>query len=434
MSVKNLVMLSGAGTDFRQHYEDITMTIDLEVPAWIRSAGPAINRAYDAAVAEQIAQGAPTYMSIARSLGISLYLVTAAAKRQNLRPTGDRPKVDPLNHPRVNLERVRTLRQSGMHFDDIARELCVNRCTLLTVLKRATAITGEEFDLPEQDPLNHPKIDLDRVRELRKAGMSIVNVAHELHVCAPVLRQVMEGARAITGETFPRMVDPLNHRKINWAKALELRNAGTTFAEIARHFNVSKPTLLKVLEQACAVTGETLVRTVRPRDPLNHPKIDMEKVRELRRVGVTWADMAPQFNVSASWLYTIAARARAITGETFERPMHPTRSLNKTELNRVRKLRKAGKSTKEIAAKLNVLPNRLYRTLARVRAETGEDLRGRLPIEESEVDLVRVRKLLKAGMTYTQIASEFGIPRHRLRLILKRVTLRTGERFDRPGS
>jgi orotate phosphoribosyltransferase-like protein len=301
------------------------------------------------------------------------------------------------------------------------------------VLKRATAITGEEFGLPEQNPLNHPKIDLDRVRELRKAGMSMVNVARELHVCVPILRHVMEGARAITGETFPRIVDPLNHPKINWVKALELRNAGTTFGEIARHFNVSKPTVLKVLEQACAVTGETFVRTVPPRDPLNHPKIDMDKVRELRRVGVTWADMAPQFNVSASWLYTIAARARAITGEKFECPMHPTRSLNKTELDRVRKLRKAGKSTKEIAAQLNVLPNRLYRTLARVRAATGEDLRCRLPIEESEVDLVRVRKLLKAGITYTQIASEFGLPRHRLRLILKRVTLRTGERFDRPA-
>ena len=435
LSLNQLVMPSDGGTDFRQYYEEFTMTIDLDVPAWIKPLGPATTHAYDAAVADQIAQGAPTYISIARSQGISIYLVRAAAKRQNLRPTGDRLKVDPLNHPKVDLERVRVSRKSGMLFDEIACELRVSRATLASVLTRATAITGESFGLPERDPLNHPRVDLDRVRELRKAGMSIIKVARELQVSAPTLTKVMKGASALTGETFERTVqrpDPLNHPKIDCRKALELRNAGKVFSDIARRFNISVPTLIRVLEQACAVTGETLKRKMPLSDPLNHSKINMDKVREFRKAGLTWADIAPRFNVSASWLFTISAKVRAITGETFDRTTnHPTRSLTQTDLNSVRELWKAGKSTKEIAAKLNVLPNRLYRTLARVRATTGEDFRFRHPLNQSEVDLVRVRKLLKQGLYHTQIASELDLPRHRLRLVLKQVTQTTGEKFDR---
>lgn len=155
-------------------------------------------------------------------------------------------------------------------------------------------------------------------------------------------------------------------------------------------------------------------------------------MREFRKAGLTWADIAPRFNVSASWLFTISAKVRAITGETFDRTTsHPTRSLTQRDLNRVRELWKAGKSTKEIAAKLNVLPNRLYRTLARVRATTREDFRFRHPLNQSEVDLVCVRKLLKQGLYYAQIASELDLPRHRLRLVLKQVTQTTGEKFER---
>jgi orotate phosphoribosyltransferase-like protein len=265
--------------------------------------------------------------------------------------------------------------------------------------------------------------------------MSIIKVARQLQVSSPTLTKVMKGASALTGETFERTVqrpDPLNHPKIDCRKALVLRNAGKAFSDIARRFNVSVPTLIRVLEQACAVMGETLKRKMPLSDPLNHSKINMDKVRELRKAGLTWADIAPRFNVSASWLFTISAKVRAITGETFDRTTnHPTRTLTQAELNRVRELWKAGKSTKEIAAKLNVLPNRLYRTLARVRATTGEDFRFRHPLNQSEVDLVRVRKLLKQGSYYTQIASELDLPRHRLRLVLKQVTQTTGEKFER---
>jgi hypothetical protein len=105
-----------------------------------------------------------------------------------------------------------------------------------------------------------------------------------------------------------------------------------------------------------------------------------------------------RFNVSASWVFAISARVRAITGETLDRPINqPIRSPTQ-DLDRVRALWKAGKSVKEIAAQLNILPNRLYRALARVRAVTGEDFRYRHPLDQSEVDLARVRKLLNQGM------------------------------------
>jgi orotate phosphoribosyltransferase-like protein len=375
MSLETAVKLSASATQFQQLYEDFEMIIDIEVPALVRGNNPAIEHSFDMAVAEQIAQGASTYREITQSLGISTYLVVKAAKRQNIRPTGRR-KVDPFSHPRIDLDRVRALRKAGMTFAAVARELNVCYATLQALLKHVNSVTGETW--PRLDPLNHPMVNLDRVRELQKAGMALGNVARELKVSTPTLRSVLHRASAITREVFKRTqhtVNPLDHPTIDLQKVRELRKAGTIFADIARQFNVSAPTLVKFLKQARAITGETFERSVPPSDPLNHPKAN---------------------------------------------------------LNRVRELHKEGKTTKEIAVELNILPNRLYRILARVRSISGEDLRSRLPLDQSEVDLDRARQLRKAGMSFTKIASELNIPRHRLYFILRQITLTTGETFNYP--
>ena len=82
MSLEPAVKLSASATQFQQLYEDFEMIIDIEVPALVRGKNPAIERSYDMAVADQIAQGASTYKEITQSLGISTYLVVKAAKRQ----------------------------------------------------------------------------------------------------------------------------------------------------------------------------------------------------------------------------------------------------------------------------------------------------------------------------------------------------------------
>jgi orotate phosphoribosyltransferase-like protein len=377
MSRETAVKLSASATDFQQLYEDFEMIIDVEVPALVRGRNPAIERSYDMAVAEQIAQGASSYRAISQSLGISTYLVINAAKRQNIRPAVRR-RVDPLNHPKIDLVRVRGLRNAGMTFANVARELNVSYATLQAVLKHVNSVTGETFNRTWQrsDPLNHPMVDLDRVRELLKAGMTLKKISCELNVRETTLRSVLIQAKSITGETFKRAPQQAgNHPKIDLGKVRELRKAGIIFANIARQFNVSVPTLFKVLKQARAITGETFERPVQPSDPLNHPKVN---------------------------------------------------------LNRVRELQKAGKTIKEIAVYFNILPNMLYRVLARARSINGEDFRSRLPLDHSEVDLDRARNLRKAGMSFTKIASELNIPRHRLYCVLRQITLTTGETFDCP--
>jgi orotate phosphoribosyltransferase-like protein len=381
MSLETAVKLSASATLYQQLYEDFEMIIDIEVPALVRGKNPAIEHSFDMAVVEQIAQGASTYRAISQSLGISTYLVVKAAKRQDIRPTVRR-RVDPFNHPKIDLDRVRALRKAGLTFAAVAREFNVCYATLRALLKHVNSVTGETWPRldPRLDPLNHPMVNLDRVRELQKAGMALGNVARELKVSTPTLRSVLHRASAITGEAFKRTqhtVNPLDHPTIDLQKVRELRKAGTIFADIARQFNVSVPTLFKFLKQARAITGETFKRSVPPSDPLNHPKAN---------------------------------------------------------LNRVRKLQKAGKTTKEIAVELNILPNMLYRILARARSISGEDFRSRLPLDQSEVDMDRARNLRKAGMSYTKIASELNIQRHRLYFILRQITLTTGETFNYPMS
>ena len=379
MSLETAVKLSASATQFQQLYEDFEMIIDIEVPALVRGKNPAIERSYDMAVAEQIAQGASTYKAISQSLGISIYLVVKAAKRQDIRPTGRRG-VDPFNHPKIDLDRVRALRKAGMTFAAVARELNVCYATLQALLKHVNSVTGDTWPRldPRLDPLNHPMVNLDRVRELQKAGMALGNVARELKVSTPTLRSALRRASAITGEVFKRAqhtANPLDHPTFDLQKVRELRKAGIIFADIARQFNVSVPTLFKFLKRVRAITGETFERSVPLSDPLNHPKVN---------------------------------------------------------LNRVRELQKAGKTTKEIAADLNILPNMLYRKLALARSISGEDFRTRLPLDPSEVNLNRARRLRKAGMSYPQIASKLNIQPHRLYFILRKITLTTGEKFNCP--
>jgi hypothetical protein len=138
--------------------------------------------------------------------------------------------------------------------------------------------------------------------------------------------------------------------------------------------------------------------------------------------------LACEATLSVPTLFKVLKQARAITGETFERTMQPSDPLNhpKVNLNRVRELQKAGKTIKEIAVYFNILPNMLYRVLARARS------RSRLPLDHSKADLDRTRNLRKAGMSFTKIASELNIPRHRLYCVLRQITLTTGETFDCP--
>ena len=217
MSRETAVKLSASATDFQQLYEDFEMIIDVEVPALVRGRNPAIERSYDMAVAEQIAQGASSYSAISQSLGISTYLAIKAAKRQNIRPTVRR-RVDPFNHPKIDLDRVRGLRKDGMTFANVARELNVSYATLQAVLKHVNSVTGETFNRTWQrlDPLNHPRVNLDRVRELRKAGMTLKKISCELNVRETTLRSVLIQAKSITGETFKRAPQLAgNHPKID---------------------------------------------------------------------------------------------------------------------------------------------------------------------------------------------------------------------------
>src|SRR5260370_14434478 len=179
------------------------MIIDVEVPALVRGRKPAIERSYDMAVAEQIAQGASSYRAVSQSLGISTYLVIKAAKRQNIRPAVRR-RVDSFNHPKIDLVRVRKLRNAGMTFSNVARELNVSYATLQAVLKHVNSVTGETFNRTWQrsDPLNHPKVDLDRVREWLKAGMTLKKISCELNMGETALRSVLVKAKSTTEEMF----------------------------------------------------------------------------------------------------------------------------------------------------------------------------------------------------------------------------------------
>ena len=175
----------------------ITRIIGLEVPAWLPPVGPAVNHAYDVAVAEQIAQGALTYSAISRDLGISVYLVKKAAQRQNLRSTAGRGIIDPLRHPKVNLDKIRELRKAGITLADVAGQL-------KRTLARLRTATGE--DMRWRLPIEESEMDMVRVSKLLRAGMTYTKIASELDIPRHRLRLILRRITANTGETFKRLM------------------------------------------------------------------------------------------------------------------------------------------------------------------------------------------------------------------------------------
>src|SRR5258705_11107328 len=84
--------------------------------------------------------------------------------------------------------------------------LNVSYATLQAVLKHVNSVTGETFNRTWQrsDPLNHPMVDLDRVRELLKAGMTLKKISCDLNVRETTLRSVLFKAKSIPEQPFKR--------------------------------------------------------------------------------------------------------------------------------------------------------------------------------------------------------------------------------------
>jgi transposase len=251
-------MPSDYRTDTQQHYKDFHMDIDFRIPARLKVGDGGSHRAYSRAVAELIEQGANSYAEVSRALGISYFLVCKMAKAQGIRPSAalHSRRIDPLNHPRVDLEIVRKLRRQDMTYIAIAGVLGVSLTTLRSVVKAARSMTGETL--------------------------------------------TGQAKRAPKGRPWRKVkTNYLDHPRVPAAKVKAMLEAGNNLHQIATAHSVAVATVRKVIDALCAsgALSEKTRRRHRLIDRLHNPKCPVEEVQRLEALGYTHEQIASALGV-----------------------------------------------------------------------------------------------------------------------------------------
>lgn len=250
--VKKDVMLSDTGSDYRQHYKEFCMEIDLVVPARTRCRDYVNTSTYKAEEIRRLIELGYTMAGISRELNMSKYIV-----KQVLQTLGLRPQPKPLNylqHPKVSPADVRALRQQNKTFPEIAHELGVQRQVIRKVVKAIEASTGERLDkIPPRarmhfpsrvNYLKHPHVQSEIVAKLLGEGKSLKYIADSVSLSQGTIRKVVN---ALGSGRRRRYVDFLNHPRCPVVEVSRLQRLGLTQKEIARQLRISVGTLQHVL-------------------------------------------------------------------------------------------------------------------------------------------------------------------------------------------
>ena len=267
MRVNENVKLSGIRSHTKQHYKDFSMNIDLLIPLNTNAIDYLKYPDCDASkVADRVQQG-ESLIEIARSVGASKYVVKQVLRALNMRPNRQlRPLLDPLRHPKIDLEIVKNLRKQGKTFAQIAKSLDVCRTSLREKVS-GLAAAGERLEPLEPrarrnfpsrvNYSHHSKAKPEVVKQLIAEGCSIIAIAHRVKVSPTTVRKVVVALQAENSSSAPwatrnskrayNLIDYLHHPKCSVLDVQNLQKLGYTQARIAEKIGVSIGMLLLVL-------------------------------------------------------------------------------------------------------------------------------------------------------------------------------------------
>ncbi len=259
-------MPSGNLSLLLQQWKDFRMEFVLFVPARTHKRDPLTNNGCDPTKLANLIAAEASVAEIAETQQTTKYLVRRALRALNLKPM-PKPKVDYLKHRRCSADDVVRLRKQRNSCAEIGTELGVSKLLIEKILKAVAKAKGQKFErfhrssyTKRTDYLSHPRCPVDEVTRLRKAGIGL--------------------------------------------------------DEIAKHFNVTFPTLLKVIRAIEASTGKPLLPAGRkmayrpPMDYLAHPLCPASKVDELQKQGFSMKKIGSILGVSHSLVFIVSRALR----------------------------------------------------------------------------------------------------------------------------
>lgn len=212
------------------------------------------------------------FMDIATELGVSSGIIRNAvrdAAPELLNPPGFR------DHGAVT--RMVDMRRSGATFNEIGAEFGLHGSSVSSGFKAMGIHTP-----PVKRGGHKANVDVARAMEMRRSGMTYVQIAKEFGVCIPTITHRIRQGYGLKGSLF----------NFDIKKAMKMRREGHTFVEISKAVGASRPT----------VTNAIKLRQLHTRPARLHPNFDLALATQMRSEGKSYQAIAKALGVTSYYI------------------------------------------------------------------------------------------------------------------------------------
>lgn len=323
-------------------------------------------------------------------------------ERQGLEPKSPKPKKQASRRGRqwlrFDVEYAAALHDAGISFEEMAWDFGVSPKIV------ARAVLARRGEASHQFGKRRAIFDLDRAIELRRAGKTFAEIAAEIGGApASIIRNAVR-------EAAPETRNPLGFRDLAAVKRmLAMRRGGATYEEIGVAFGLGLPQVIhgfKVL----GIGTPRINRGVRK-------EFDVARAVEMRRSGETYRAIAREFGLSVTTVTRAIRENSGLKGSKFA-----------FDIDRAMKMRREGHSYGEIAKAVGASRPTV------MNAIKIKMLSSPMGLIKPRFDLAQARTMRRADMTYRAIAKALGVSPGSVARHLKRegdaVNSKYGPRFD----
>jgi len=323
--------------------------------------------AFDLARAEELRKAGMGYMEIGRELGVSSTTVANALRsgRREIYSAPGRPSIQ------FDLEKAIELRRQGKTLDEIAAEFgLISTGTLSKALRYAAPELQRPPGFRDNDAMA-------RMVTMRRGGATFKEIGVAFGISAG---QVAHGFKVL-GIRSPRVARSLARKQIDIPRAVEMRHAGDTYAEIAKEFGVAILTVTRAIRENSGLKSSRFA-------------FDIKLAMKMRRLGFGYVDISKAVGASRPTV-TNAIKIKMLSApiRRFRPPF---------DVDQAKEMRRERKSYRAIAEALGVSTA----TIANYLRHTGIEPDVRLG---PRFDLELANRLQREGVSLPEIAKQCGV-------------------------
>jgi DNA-binding CsgD family transcriptional regulator len=310
------------------------------------------------------------YLEIGRELGVSSTTVANALRngQREIYSGPGRPSIE------FDLEKAVALRRQGKTFIEIAAELGgISTGTLSKAVREAAPELMRAPGFRDNDAVA-------QMATMRRGGATLKQIGEAFGISPD---QVAHGFKAL-GIRSPRVRGGVPRAQFDVPRALEMRRAGRTYAEIAREFGLSSVTVTRAIRENSGLKGSMF-------------GFDIKLALKMRREGYGYAEISKAVGASRPTV-TNAIKIKMLSA--------PVRRFKASfDFEQALAMRRERKSYRAIAEALGVSTQTVASRLKRSGVQTNGHSGPRFNLELA-------RRLHGEGVSLREIAAQCGVSPH----------------------